>query len=147
MNKINTLLVKLLSSFGLVALIFGLGVASGYHIKSNQVNSANAKQDIKLATLQSKYDNISALAQENYLIAFNEVIHRYESNPTINTNDNHHDQLWNFFNRHRIAGEVSKNKPSDCLDAKAKTSIINGRENTIQLEFLQSYIRQIQELQ
>ena len=143
----NNLLLKALSGIGAVALIFLLGFISGYHIKSNSVNSATAKQDIKLASLQARYDEVSALTAGDYLTAFNGVLHQYESNPTINTNDNHHDKLWNFFHSKHNAGQVAKNQPTCITDEITTTRLKTDTLNTIQLEFLQSYIKQIQELQ
>ena len=142
-----TILNKLIAEVGLYFVAFVIGFIAGYHVKSNAVNSANARQDIKLASLQAHYDEVSALTAGDYLTAFNGVINSYESNPTTNNHDTYHDLLWHIFKSKHIAGEVAKTKPTCLTDETTTTRLENGRLNTIQLEFLQSYIKQIQELQ
>ena len=143
----NNLLLKALSGIGAVALIFLLGFISGYHIKSNSVNSATAKQDIKLASLQARYDEVSALTAGDYLTAFNGVLHQYESNPTNNYNGNNHDFMWNFWFKHHKSSGLSQTESTQCLNESTKASLINGMLNTVQLEYLQQYVKGIMRLQ
>ena len=142
----NTLLTKLLSGIGIVSVIWVFGFFGGYKVKSNAINAYNAQEQVKFASLQARYDNVSALARNDYLTAFNEVINQYESS-NINSTPNQHDKLWYFFHTKHIAGEFAKNKPTCRVDEKTTTRLENGKLNTVQLEFLQSYIKQIQELQ
>ena len=143
----DTLLTKLLSGIGVVSVILVVGFFGGYKVKSNAINAYNAKQEVKFASIQSKYDEVSALARSDYLTAFQGVLNQYESSPNINTNGTEHDKLWHLFNRHRIAGQVSKNQPTSRVDESTTQRLENCRLNTIQLLFLQSYINQIKEVQ
>ena len=142
----NILLSKLLSGVGIVSVIFVFGFYSGYKVKSNAINAYNAQEQVKLASLQARYDNVSAVARNDYLIAFNEVINQYESS-NINNTTNQHDKLWYLFHSKHIASEISQNKSTCRVDETTTTRLKNGKLNTIQLLFLQSYIKQIQELQ
>ena len=143
----NNILLKALSGFGIVSVIFILGFYSGYKVKSNAINSYNAKQDIKLATLQSRYDNIANVSQLDYLTTVEELTNAYNKNNGINNGSSKFDKLWSvlWFNHHSTS-KMYQVESTECLDAKTKTRLRNGKLNSIQLLFLQSYIKQTQEL-
>ena len=141
----QSLFTKILSGFGIVALIFGIGFGSGYKVKSNAINAYNAQQEVKLASLQARYDNVSATAQSDYLTMFNEVTKQYESS-NITSTINKHDKLWNFWFK-RSTSKMSKTESSIGVDESTTQSLENCKLNTIQLQYLQQYIKQTEGLQ